>query len=218
MEENGVINCHWYCHWFRNEKDSHHDHPRLQAALLISIMTISAKASNHSVVTLTTLSFQWLNDSTCSFHRHNRYIHKKTQLADIITTERGTFIKLQINQVKICLWECTQQQLRRYAPKRKRHCDETPITGCTRSYHFDNLQCSQRRNRRHCYLGEWAIWKHRHVDHPMWMLAIVVVIATTWATVSDQRVATAPRSPNQRFSIFRSQLLLQIKQSISSQS
>ena len=32
------------------------------------------------------------------------------------------------------------------APKRKRrHCDETTITGCTGSYHFDNLQCGQRR-------------------------------------------------------------------------
>ena len=46
-----------------------------------------------------------------------------------------------MHQVKICLWKCTQQQLRSYTPKRKRrHCDETTITGCTGSYHFDNLQ------------------------------------------------------------------------------
>ena len=49
-----------------------------------------------------------------------------------------------MNQIKICLWECTQQQLRCYAPKRtRRRCDETTITGCTGSYHFDNLQCGQ---------------------------------------------------------------------------
>ena len=46
-----------------------------------------------------------------------------------------------MNRIKICWWECTQQQLRRYAPKRKRRrCDETTITGCTESYHFDNLK------------------------------------------------------------------------------
>ena len=31
-EENCAINCHWHCHCFRNEKDSHLDHPRLPAA------------------------------------------------------------------------------------------------------------------------------------------------------------------------------------------
>ena len=42
-----------------------------------------------------------------------------------------------MNQVKKFIWECTQQPLRCYAPKRKRHyCDETTITGCTGSYHF----------------------------------------------------------------------------------
>ena len=39
-----------------------------------------------------------------------------------------------------------QQQIRRYASKQKRrHCDETYITGCTGSYHFDNLQYNQLR-------------------------------------------------------------------------
>ena len=68
----------------------------------------------------------------------------KTKIGDIATAELGTFIKLEMNQIKNCLWECTQQQLRCYAPKRKRRrCDETTITGCTGSYHFDNLQCGQ---------------------------------------------------------------------------
>ena len=34
---------------------------------------IRTEASNRRVVT--TLLFQWLNDSVCSFHKHNRYIH-----------------------------------------------------------------------------------------------------------------------------------------------
>ena len=56
------------------------------------------------------------------------------------------FFSQTMNQVKNCLWECTQQQLRCYAPKwKRRHCDEITITGCTGSYHFDNLQCGQRR-------------------------------------------------------------------------
>ena len=75
MEENSVINCHCYCHSFWNEKDSHRDHPRLLAAHLHSIMTIKAEGSNRRVVTMTTLSFKWLVDSTCSFHRYNRHIH-----------------------------------------------------------------------------------------------------------------------------------------------
>ena len=49
-----------------------------------------------------------------------------------------------MHQLKICLWECTQQQLRCNTPKpKRRRCDETTITGCTGSYHFDNLQCGQ---------------------------------------------------------------------------
>ena len=36
------------------------------------------------------------------------------------------------------------------------------------------------------------------LNHPMPMLAVELVIATTRATVSDQRVATAPTSPNHR--------------------
>ena len=44
------------------------------AAPLVSIMTIRAEAVNRRVVTMTTLLFQWLNDSICSFHKHNRYI------------------------------------------------------------------------------------------------------------------------------------------------
>ena len=58
------------------------------------------------------------------------------------------------------------------------------------------------KNLRNCRFCAWAIWKHGHVDHPMSMLADGVVIATTLATVSDQRVATAPRSPNHRFFAF----------------
>ena len=54
-------------------------------------------------------------------------------------------------------------------------------------------------NLRNCRFCAWAIWKHGHVDHPMPMLAVEVVIATTRAIVSDQRVATAPTSPNHRF-------------------
>ena len=38
-------------------------------------------------------------------------------------------------------------------------------------------------NRRNCRFGAWAIWKHGHVDHPMSVHAVEVVIATTWATV-----------------------------------
>ena len=55
--------------------------------------------------------------------------------------------------------------------------------------------------RRHCRSGAWAIWKHSHIDHSMSMVAIVVVFATTWDAVSDHSVATAPMSPNQRFSL-----------------
>ena len=38
-------------------------------------MTIKAEASNRKVITMTTLSFKWLIDSICPFHRHNRHIH-----------------------------------------------------------------------------------------------------------------------------------------------
>ena len=97
-------------------------------------------------------------------------------------------------------WECTQQQLRCYAPKRKRrHCDETTITGCTEVIILTTSSAASDENLRNCRFCAWAIWKHGHVDHLMPMLAVEVVIATTWATVSDQRVATAPRSPNHRF-------------------
>ena len=116
MEENSVINFHWYCHCFMNEKDR--DHPRLPAARLISIMTIRAEASNRRVVTMTILPFQWLNDSI------------------LFTDITDTYVKTQI-----------------------------------RWYH--------------------NIWT-------MPMLAVEVVIVTTCATVSDQRVATARRPPKQR--------------------
>ena len=39
MDENAVINCHWCSHCFRNENDSHRDHPLLPTATLISIRT-----------------------------------------------------------------------------------------------------------------------------------------------------------------------------------
>ena len=72
----------------------------------------------------------------------NTYV--KTKIGDIVTAELGTFIKLWMNIIKICLWECTQQQLCCYTLKWKRcRCDKTTITGCTGSYHFDNLQCRQ---------------------------------------------------------------------------
>ena len=45
----------------------------------------------------------------------------------------------------MCIWKCTQKQFCCYTPKGKRHrCHETPVTGCTGSYQFDNLQCVQR--------------------------------------------------------------------------
>ena len=145
MEERRVINCHWYCHCFRNEKDNQRDHPWLPAVPLISIMTIRTEASNRRVVIMTTLLFQWLNDSVCSFHRHNRYIYLNWN--GWYRNNWTRHIHQVINESsKNYLWECTQQQLRCYTPKRKRrHCDEITITGCIGSYHFDNLQCGQRR-------------------------------------------------------------------------
>ena len=138
----------------------------------------------------------------------NTYV--KTKIGDIVTAELGTFIKLTMNQIKICLWECTQQQLRCYAPKRKRRrCDETTITGCTGSYHFDNLQCGQwRKSKKLSLLCMSDIWKHGHVESPY-------ANARCWGCYCDHpghsqwskgcHSTHVTESP-----IFRSQLLLQI--------
>ena len=101
----------------------------------------------------------------------------------------------------MCLWECTQQQLRCYAPKRKRRrCDGTTITGCTGSYHFDSLQCDQWRTSKKLSLLCMSDMETRSRRiTPCQCSLLRLLLRPPWVIVSDQRVATAPRSPNHRF-------------------
>ena len=123
----------------KNEKDSHSRHPRLPAAPLISIMTIRAEASNRRKVTITTMPFQWLNDFTCSFHRHNRYMYLNSNRWYHNKWTRHIYQVIHVSSNKLHMGR-DAKQLRCYLPKRKRrHSDKTPITGCTGSYHFDKL-------------------------------------------------------------------------------
>ena len=107
-----------------------------------------------------------------------------------------------MNQIKICLWECTQQQLCCYTPKRKRcRCDETTITGCTGSYYFDNLQCRQWRKSKKlsllCMSDMETRW--RRITPCQCSLLRLLLRPPGPQSMNDQRVFTAPTSPNHRF-------------------
>ena len=206
MEENSVLNCHWYCHCFRNEKDSHYDHPELPAAPLISIMTIRAEACNRRVVTMTTLLFKWSNDSICSFHRHNRYIRWNSNRWYHYNWTR--YINQVINESRKNLY------MGMHATTAPLLCTETKTLSLRRNYHhrfhwklqpLDNLPCSQRWKLKKLSLRcmsdmETRSGRSPHVNARCWGCYYDHPSHSQWSKGCHSTEAA----------IFRSQLLLQI--------